>query len=70
VYSLSQIPLNPPFSKGEIALFPSLEKRGQGRFLTLINAFVLVTKKSNSPKMGKISHKDARLAKKGIDHWV
>jgi hypothetical protein len=35
------IHLNPPFSKGEIALFPSLEKRGQGRFKTQINAFVL-----------------------------
>jgi hypothetical protein len=35
MYSLFQIPLNPPFSKGEIALFPSLEKRGQGEIFNI-----------------------------------
>jgi hypothetical protein len=39
-----KIPLNPPFPKGEISLFPSLAKRGEGRFYgTLINSFVLMT---------------------------
>jgi hypothetical protein len=37
--AIKKIPLNPPLSKGEIAQqeeFPSLKKRGQGRFWTRV----------------------------------
>jgi nitrogenase molybdenum-cofactor synthesis protein NifE len=65
-----KIPLNPPFSKGEI-VSPSLEKRGQGRFFP-IESIIAREEKQLEEKLKIYSHlkgKKAVLYTGGVKSW-
>ncbi|MBI4825232.1 MAG: nitrogenase iron-molybdenum cofactor biosynthesis protein NifN [Nitrospirae bacterium] len=65
-----KIPLNPPFSKGEIG-FPSLEKRGQGRFFQ-IESIIAREEERLEEKLKIYSHlkgKKAVLYTGGVKSW-